>query len=81
MYCSVLPDCPSQLIFPMDFRFPGNFDQPSSEPIFAARGFKSSAAVFSVLLSFRSKFFDPDHPWREDPKSDRHPTRTAIGFP
>jgi hypothetical protein len=30
----------------MDFRFPGNFDQPSSEPIIG----KSSAAEFVVLL-------------------------------
>jgi hypothetical protein len=39
-------------------------DRPSSEPIFAACSFKSSAAVFPVLLSFRSPFSHLDHQWR-----------------
>ena len=68
------------LIFLMDFRFPGNFDPLSSEPIFAAYRVKSSAAVFFVLLSFRSLFSHPDHLWRGTPKGDRNQKRMVIAF-
>src|SRR6185312_530633 len=57
------------LIFLMDFRFPGNFGfGPPLRPVVSAHGFKSSAAVFPVLLSFRSPFSHPDHQWRDCPK-------------
>jgi hypothetical protein len=45
-----------------------------------ACGFKSSAAVFFVLLSFRSPFSHPDHLWPIAGKSDRNQRRTLIGF-